>query len=143
MRNKMTYGDIFNEFCKKFPKAKVEDYRPAMELYMPQISRGRGIPNAIIVCLKDGSKVIYIADIHRNTVSVKKLDVSQFHPTTQLPPTTPKQNDILEKKNNILEKKNDILDKILDEVLEYIDDFDIAAEICSIFNKYREESNET
>lgn len=33
------------------------------------------------------------------------------------------------------------LDKIRNEVLEYIDDLDIAAEICDIFNKYTSESN--
>lgn len=56
----MTYEDIFNEFCKKFPLVEVEDYRPAVELFIPQL--WRGIPNAIIVWLKDGSKVIYIAE---------------------------------------------------------------------------------
>ena len=56
----MTYGDIYNEFCKKFPNVEVEDYRPAVELYIPQLSRG--IPNAIIVWLKDESIVIYIAE---------------------------------------------------------------------------------
>lgn len=30
----------------------------------------------------------------------------------------------------------EIFDKIRDEVLEYIDDVDIAYEICGIFNKY-------
>jgi len=55
----MTYGDIYNEFCKKFSNAEVEDYRPAVEMYIPQLVRG--IPNAIIVWLKDGSKIIYIA----------------------------------------------------------------------------------
>ena len=55
----MTWGDIYNEFCKKFPNADVEDYRPAVEVYIPQLAKG--IPNAIIVWLKDGSKVIYIA----------------------------------------------------------------------------------
>ncbi len=55
----MTYSDIYEEFCKKFPNAKVRDYRPAAKMYIPQLSRY--IPNAIIVWLKDGSKVIYIA----------------------------------------------------------------------------------
>ena len=59
VRDKMTYGDIYNEFCKKFPNVETEDYRPAVEMYIPQISKG--IPNAIIVWLKDGSEVIYIA----------------------------------------------------------------------------------
>ena len=31
-----------------------------------------------------------------------------------------------------------ILDKICEEVLEYIDDIDIAVEICDIFDKYYE-----
>lgn len=55
-----TYGDIYNEFLKKFPTAKVEDYRPAIEMYVPQLSRD--IQNAIIIWLKDGSEVIYIAE---------------------------------------------------------------------------------
>lgn len=55
----MTYGDIYNEFCKKFPNAGAEDYRPACGMYIPQLSWS--IPNAIIVWLKDGSRVIYIA----------------------------------------------------------------------------------
>ena len=56
----MTYGDIYNEFCKKFPNVEIEDYRPAIKIHIPQLSRG--IPNAIFVWLKDGSKVIYIAE---------------------------------------------------------------------------------
>ena len=56
----MKYEDIYNEFCYKFPLAEVKDYRPATELYVPQLSKG--IPNAIIVWLKDGTKVIYIAE---------------------------------------------------------------------------------
>ena len=55
-----TYGDIYNKFCSKFPLAEVWDYRPAVEMYIPQLSKP--IPNAIIVWLKDGSRVIYISD---------------------------------------------------------------------------------
>lgn len=55
-----TYGDIYNEFRDKFPLVEVEDYRPAVEMHVPQLSKG--IPNAIIVWLKDGTKVIYIAE---------------------------------------------------------------------------------
>lgn len=55
----MTYGDIYEQFCKKFPNAEVEDYRPPAEMYIPQLTNG--ITNAIIVWLKDGSKIIYIA----------------------------------------------------------------------------------
>lgn len=56
----MTYGEIYEEFCKKFPNAKVEDYRPADPIFIPQLLGG--IPNAIIVWLTDGSKVVYIAE---------------------------------------------------------------------------------
>jgi len=59
-KKKKTYGDIYDEFCDKFPLAEVEDYRPAVEMHVPQLSKG--IPNAIIVWLKDGTKVIYIAE---------------------------------------------------------------------------------
>lgn len=38
--------------------------------------------------------------------------------------------------------EQEILDKIRDEVLEYIDDIDIAVEICDIFNKYESESED-
>lgn len=55
----MTYGDIYNEFCKQFPNVEVKDYRPAVEMYIPQISKA--IPNAIIVWLRDGSRIIYIS----------------------------------------------------------------------------------
>ena len=55
-----TYGDIYNEFCDKFPNAKVEDYRPAVPMHISQLSVG--IPYAIIVWLKDGSKVVYISE---------------------------------------------------------------------------------
>lgn len=56
----MTYGDIYEEFCKKFPDVNVRDFRPASPLYIPQLLEG--ISNAIIVWLTDGSKVIYIAE---------------------------------------------------------------------------------
>ena len=55
-----TYEDIYNEFCDKFPLAEIEDYRPAVKMHVPQLLKG--IPNAIIVWLKDGAKVIYIAE---------------------------------------------------------------------------------
>lgn len=35
--------------------------------------------------------------------------------------------------------EQEILDKIRDEVLEYIDDIDIAVEICGVFDKYESE----
>lgn len=55
----MTYEEIYEEFCNKFPNAEIEDYRPADPMFVPQLMRG--IPNAIIVWFKDGSKVVYIA----------------------------------------------------------------------------------
>jgi len=55
-----TFGDIYDEFCNKFPNAEVEDYRPADPMFVPQLMRG--IPNAIIVWLKGGCKVIYVAE---------------------------------------------------------------------------------
>lgn len=36
--------------------------------------------------------------------------------------------------------KVDVLDKIRTEVLKYIDDLDIAYEICGVFDKYIAES---
>lgn len=54
-----TYGDIYNEFCDKFPNVEVEDFRPVDPMYLPQLSRG--IPYAILVWLKDGSKVVYMS----------------------------------------------------------------------------------
>ena len=37
-------------------------------------------------------------------------------------------------------KRESVIDKISAEVLEYIDDVDIAYEICGIFDKYKIES---
>jgi len=61
-RKALTYGDIYWEFCKKFPNAEVSDYRPALPMYIPGLSNlTKGISNAIVVWLKDGSSIIYIA----------------------------------------------------------------------------------
>lgn len=40
-------------------------------------------------------------------------------------------------------KRESVIDKISAEVLEYIDDVDIAYEICGIFDKYKAESENT
>lgn len=53
----LTYGDIYKQFLEStnIDLALVEDYRPCCELF--------GVPNiadAIIVWLKDKSKLIYI-----------------------------------------------------------------------------------
>lgn len=53
----MTYGDIIKEFEQKFPEIDYEDCRPCHEMY--------GVPTinyAIVVWLKDKSKIIYISD---------------------------------------------------------------------------------
>lgn len=55
----MTYKEIYEEFCNKFPNVEIKDYRPTDPMFMPQLTRG--IPKAIIVWFKDGSKVVYIA----------------------------------------------------------------------------------
>ena len=54
----MTYGDIYEQFCDKFPNAEVSDWRPADPMFIPQLLSP--IPNAILVWLKDGSKMVYI-----------------------------------------------------------------------------------
>lgn len=54
----MTYGEIFNSFLTKtnIDRSIIEDYRPCCELFdVPNI------PNAIIVWLCDGDKIIFIA----------------------------------------------------------------------------------
>ena len=57
----MTYEEIYEEFCNKFPNAEIKDYRPADPMFVPQLMRG--IPNAMIGWFKDGSKVVYIAEV--------------------------------------------------------------------------------
>lgn len=54
---KITYGEIYNQFLKdtKINKYEIEDYRPTDSLFgVPYI------PNAILVWLKSGNKIIYI-----------------------------------------------------------------------------------
>lgn len=58
----MTYGEIFNEFSSKFPNLTVDDMRPATEFYVPELKGCKAISNAIIVWLKDNSRIIYISD---------------------------------------------------------------------------------
>lgn len=57
----MTYGEIYEEFCNKFPNAEVNDYRPAEPIYVDELNTR--IPNAIVVWLKDGSKIIYVSEV--------------------------------------------------------------------------------
>ncbi|MDF2800251.1 MAG: hypothetical protein K0S61_154 [Anaerocolumna sp.] len=60
LRNKeeKTYGDIYRQFRleMKIKEALIDDYRPCVETYgVPYM------PNAIVVWLKSGSRIIYIA----------------------------------------------------------------------------------
>lgn len=53
----MTYGNIISEFEQKFPNIDYDDIRPCHEMY--------GVPTinyAIVVWLKDKSKIIYISE---------------------------------------------------------------------------------
>lgn len=59
-RGRMTYADIYEEFCKKFPNIEADDFRPAIPMFVPHLTKG--IPYAIVVWLKDGGKMIYIAE---------------------------------------------------------------------------------
>lgn len=58
----MTYGEIYNQALKELclSPGKVEDYRPAVEMYIKQLKEP--IPNGIIIWLKNGDKIIYVAD---------------------------------------------------------------------------------
>lgn len=58
----MTYGEIYDQALQKlclYP-GDVEDYRPAVEMHIEQLKEP--IPNGIIIWLKNGSKLIYIAN---------------------------------------------------------------------------------
>ena len=49
----MTWGDIYKQFTKEFPKAEATDYRPYVEGYLPYRRLG------IIVWLKNGDVLAY------------------------------------------------------------------------------------
>lgn len=55
----MTYSEIYNKFLKstKIDRDLISDYRPCIPLFAPT-----EIDNAIIVWLKDGSRIIYIGE---------------------------------------------------------------------------------
>ena len=56
--NKMTYGDIFQEFLTetRIDRQNIEDYQPCCEMFdVPNIS------NAIVVWLRNGAKIIYVS----------------------------------------------------------------------------------
>lgn len=54
----MTYGEIYTQFLKKsgISESRINDYRPCCDLFDVPF-----IPNAIVVWLNDGGKIIYIA----------------------------------------------------------------------------------
>lgn len=56
----MTYEELYNKAIKtlNLDENKIEDWRPASQLFIEQIHRQ--IPNAIIIWLKDGNQVIFI-----------------------------------------------------------------------------------
>lgn len=56
----MTYEELYNKaLCKLcLETSEVEDYRPACEMHIPEIKGG--IPNAIIIWLKTGEKIVFI-----------------------------------------------------------------------------------
>lgn len=54
----MTYEEIYNSFFEKtnIDRSLIEDYRPCCEMYdVPNIS------NAILIWLRSGEKIIFIA----------------------------------------------------------------------------------
>jgi hypothetical protein len=57
----MTYGDVYKEFCKKIgiSKKMISDYRPCVDFYGVPF-----IPYAIVVWLKIGGTIIYVAECY-------------------------------------------------------------------------------
>jgi len=68
-----------------------------------------------------------------------KKEIIDMANVLQLIPNTPKGKAV-SMALKALEQDN-VLDKIRDEILEYIDDLDIANEICEVFDKYKESEN--
>lgn len=58
----MTYEEIYNQALQKLClyTGDVEDYRPAVPMHIEQLKEP--IPNGIIIWLKNGDKLIYVAD---------------------------------------------------------------------------------
>lgn len=51
----MTYQNIYNQFRLNNPEIEIIDYRPCCELYdVPNLD------NAIVMWLRNGTKIIYI-----------------------------------------------------------------------------------
>lgn len=49
----MTWGELYKQFKKEYPKKEVSDYRPFVEGYLPRRRAG------IIVWLKNGDVLAY------------------------------------------------------------------------------------
>ena len=64
-----------------------------------------------------------------------KKEIIDMANTLQLIPNTPKGKAVSMALKAL--EQEPVLDKIRDEILEYIDDLDIATEICDIFDKYK------
>ena len=56
----MTYSELYERAIKKLnlKQEDIEDYRPAAELYIEQVTGT--IPDAIIIWLKSGEQIVYI-----------------------------------------------------------------------------------
>ncbi len=55
----VTWGDLYRQFKKEYPKADVIDFRPFVEGYLPRNRPG------IIVWLKNGDVLVYIPKAQR------------------------------------------------------------------------------
>lgn len=55
----VTWGDLYRQFEKEYPKADVIDFRPFVEGYLPRNRPG------IIVWLKNGDVLVYIPKAQR------------------------------------------------------------------------------
>lgn len=55
----VTWGDLYGQFKKEYPKADVIDFRPFVEGYLPRNRPG------IIVWLKNGDVLVYIPKAQR------------------------------------------------------------------------------
>lgn len=56
----MTYDEMYDKALRELhlEREEIEDYRPASKIHIPELERD--IPNAIIIWLKNGSKIIHI-----------------------------------------------------------------------------------
>lgn len=73
-----TYHDIYREFSKKFPNYEVEDYRPAdLSLVLKEVNCT--IPNAIIVWLKTGEKLIYVSKEVRQSGRITIENILEYY----------------------------------------------------------------